>query len=332
MFIPLTHPSFAPPSLLSVLYNCINFETATTVFQIRNCPLDVSAPWPAYFSFAFIVVEKFVCNRTPRLPTECKRGQQKCVSLVFYFVRSKLFDYSLVLVLSFLDFSIAFFSKNLYADKWVDLCLHFSTKEQNTNLFVFSFTALPTRDIIIVIVIKLWKKKRKTERNEQLLGVCFHISYTDIFLFRFLFIGPYIAREGVGGYWRETVLIKEISRDQKRYNKPKLHLFPYVGCSLRVLEIWNSNEKEKHVQIANKLPIWHAQQSNKKCERWCFRLTMQEHEVETVKCLCVCVLNIEINHSHLTFCFFQIGNSFFLSLNVSVFWRGEAGAENLWTG
>lgn len=199
MFIPLTHPSFAPPSILSVLYNCINFETATTVFQIRNCPLDVSAPWPAYFSFAFIVVEKFVCNRTPRLPTECKRGQQKCVSLVFYFVRSKLFDYSLVLVLSFLDFSIAFFSKNLYADKWVDLCLHFSTKEQNTNLFVFSFTALPTRDIIIVIVIKLWKKKKEKQKEMNNFWV-FVFTYRTLifFLFRFLFIGPYIAREGGG--------------------------------------------------------------------------------------------------------------------------------------
>jgi hypothetical protein len=43
MFIPLTHPSFALPSF-SVLYNCINFETATTVFQIRNCPLLMCLP------------------------------------------------------------------------------------------------------------------------------------------------------------------------------------------------------------------------------------------------------------------------------------------------
>lgn len=203
MFIPLTHPSFAPPSPLSVLYNCINFETATTVFQIRNCPLDVSAPWPAYFSFAFIVVEKFVCNRTPRLPTECKRGQQKCVSLVFYFVRSKLFDFSLVLVLSFLDFSIAFFSKNLYADKWVDLCLHFSTKEQNTNLFVFSFTALPTRDIIIVIVIKLWKKKKKNRKKWTTFGCLFSHIVHWYFFCSASFLSDRTSRgrgwEGIGG-------------------------------------------------------------------------------------------------------------------------------------
>lgn len=81
------------------------------------------------------------------------------------------------------------------------------------------------------------KKKEKQKEMNNFWVFVFTYRTLIFFLFRFLFIGPYIAREGVGGYWRETVLIKEISRDQKRYNKPKLHLFPYVGCSLRVLEI-----------------------------------------------------------------------------------------------
>lgn len=46
----------------------------------------------------------------------------------------------------------------------------------------------------------------------------------------------------------------------------------------------------------------------------------------------VCVLNIEINHSQLTFILPVLFCFVFYKCVSSVFWRGEAGEDNLWTG
>ena len=74
----------SPQSLSPSRYcNCINFETATTVFQIRNCPLLCPPLASIEISFAFIVVRWESCLSL--------YWWGKKISLTPVFVRFKLF-------------------------------------------------------------------------------------------------------------------------------------------------------------------------------------------------------------------------------------------------
>jgi hypothetical protein len=151
MFIPLTHPSFALPSF-SVLYNCINFETATTVFQIRNCPLLMCLPLAS--------IKIFICIYCRWKKKVVFTNALRCSSLFFgrweierreiYFTRGFfVLDQNCFWLIScssscpsILDcFS---FLKSCILNMWVGFCPHLSTKNQ-TKFFVFSASSTERR-------------------------------------------------------------------------------------------------------------------------------------------------------------------------------------------